>query len=76
MRIAGMMRLAEIDQQKVGKENVEFSIKDLADKVDKLYFLQIGNVPKSVKDFIKNIGKPFLITQSFKDYNKKRDFIF
>jgi len=74
MRIAGMMRLAEIDQQKVGKENVEFSIKDLADKVDKLYFLQIGNVPESVKDFIKNIGKPFLITQSFKDYNTGWDF--
>lgn len=68
MRIAGMMRLAEVDQLKVGKDNVELSIKDLASKVDKLYFLEIGDVPDSVKEFIKSLEKPYLITKAVKDY--------
>ena len=44
MNVAGMMRLSEIDESKVGKDLMKYSIKWLSDKVDALYFLQIGNI--------------------------------
>jgi hypothetical protein len=37
MNVAGMMRLSEIDESKVGKDLMKYSIKWLSDKVDALY---------------------------------------
>jgi hypothetical protein len=69
MRLAGMMRLAEIDQQKVGKELMKLSIGDLANKVSKLYFLQIGNIDQDILDFINLLPTPSKITPATTEYD-------
>jgi len=69
MRIAGMMRLAEIDQTKLGKDLMKFSISELADKVSHLYFLQIGNIDQDVIEHINSLGKEVKIAPAPADYS-------
>ena len=52
MKVAGMMRLAEIDQTKVSKRLMKLAIQSLADTVSHLYFLQIGEIDNDIIDFI------------------------
>lgn len=68
MKVAGMMRLAEIDQEKVGKELMKVSILRLSDKVSHLYFLKIGNIDNDLLEFIEKLNKPYKITDSENDY--------
>jgi hypothetical protein len=68
MRVAGMMRLAEIDQSKLGKDLMKYSISLLSEKVSKLYFLQIGNVDYDIVNYIDSLGVPYTIKKSEKDY--------
>jgi hypothetical protein len=68
MRVAGMMRLAEIDETKVGKDLMKYSIKWLSDKVDALYFLQIGKISGDVLDFIYNLDNQIVISETQIDY--------
>lgn len=68
MRVAGMMRLAEIDESKVGKDLMKYSIKWLSDKVDALYFLQIGKISGDVLDFIYNLDNQIVISETQIDY--------
>ena len=68
MKVAGMMRLAEIDQEKVGKDLMKLSITRLADKVSYLYFLKIGNIDDDIIEYIQNLNKPYKITDSENDY--------
>jgi hypothetical protein len=68
MKVAGMMRLAEIDQEKVGKELMKVSILRLSDKVSHLYFLKIGNIDNDLLEFIEKLNKPYKITDSKNDY--------
>lgn len=68
MRIAGMMRLAEIDQSKLGKELMKFSIHWLSQKVSKLYFLQIGEIDDDIFQYIDSLDVPYKIEKSDKDY--------
>lgn len=68
MRVAGMMRLAEIDETKVGKDLMKYSIKWLSDKVDALYFLQIGKISGDVLDFIYNLDNQIVISETQTDY--------
>jgi len=68
MTVAGMMRLAEIDQSKLGKDLMKYSISLLSAKVSKLYFLQIGNIDDDVLEYIASIGIPYKIQKSKTDY--------
>ena len=68
MKVAGMVRLAEIDQKKLGKDLMKLSISKLADMVSHLYFLEIGNVDSDVIDFINSLGKEIKITKAINDY--------
>jgi hypothetical protein len=68
MKVAGMMRLSEIDESKVGKDLMKYSIKWLSDKVDALYFLQIGNISKDVLEFIYNLDNQIVISETQTDY--------
>ena len=68
LRIAGMMRLAEIDQHKLGKDLMRMSISMLAEKVSHLYFLQIGNIDEDVMSHINSLEIPVKITPSGVDY--------
>ena len=68
MKVAGMMRLAEIDQEKVGKELMKLSILRLSDKVSFLYFLKIGNIDNDILEYIESLNKPYKITDSENDY--------
>jgi hypothetical protein len=68
MKVAGMMRLAEIDESKVGKDLMKYSIKWLSDKVDALYFLQIGKISGDVLDFIYNLDNQIVISETQTDY--------
>jgi len=68
MKVAGMMRLAEIDQEKVGKELMKVSILRLSHKVSHLYFLKIGNIDNDLLEFIEKLNKPYKITDSKNDY--------
>lgn len=63
-----MMRLAEIDETKVGKDLMKYSIKWLSDKVDALYFLQIGKISGDVLDFIYNLDNQIVISETQIDY--------
>ena len=69
MRVAGMMRLAEIDQSKLGKDLMKYSISLLSEKVSKLYFLQIGNVDYDIVNYIDSLGVPYTIKKSEEDYS-------
>jgi len=68
MEVAGMMRLAEIDQEKVGKELMKLSILRLSKKVSHLYFLKIGNIDNDLLEYIESLNKPYKITNSENDY--------
>jgi hypothetical protein len=68
IRVAGMMRLAEVDQLKLGKELMKLSISLLAEKVSAIYFLQIGEVDSDVIDHIISLKIPSKITRSTEDY--------
>jgi hypothetical protein len=68
MKVAGMMRLAEIDQTKVGKELMKLSISDLSNKVSNLYFLKIGNIDKDIIDFIYALPNKIKITEQPNEY--------
>jgi len=68
MNVAGMMRLSEIDESKVGKDLMKYSIKWLSDKVDALYFLQIGNISEDVLQFIYNLDNQIVISETQIDY--------
>jgi len=74
MKVAGMMRLAEIDQSKVTKYMMKLSIKSLSDKVSCIYFLQIGKIDADIIDFILELGKPIKITKQNKDYESGWNF--
>jgi len=67
--VVGMVRLSEIDQIKLGKELMKLSIKDISNKVSKLYFLQIGNIDNDILEFIKNLAIPYKITISKENYS-------
>ena len=69
MKVAGMVRLAEIDQKKLGKDLMKLSISKLADMVSHLYFLEIGNVDEDIIDFINSLGKDIKITKATNDYS-------
>ena len=62
------MRLAEIDQQKVGKELMKMSIEDLSNKCHKLYFLKIGQIDNDMIDFIDHLSIPVKYIESKRDY--------
>lgn len=68
MKVAGMVRLAEIDQTKLGKDLMKLSISKLADMTSHLYFLEIGNVDIDIIDFINSLGKQVKITKATNDY--------
>ena len=74
MKVAGMMRLSEIDESKVGKDLMKYSIKWLSDKVDALYFLQIGKISGDVLDFIYNLDNQILIYETQTDYQTGWNF--
>jgi hypothetical protein len=74
MKIAGMMRLAEIDQLKLGKELMKFSINWLSEKVSKLYFLQIGEIDEHVIQYIDSLNVPYKIHKT--DVNYKSGWMF
>ena len=63
-----MMRLAEIDQEKVGKELMKMSIEDLSKKCNKLYFLKIGQIDNDIIDFINHLTIPVKYIESPRDY--------
>jgi hypothetical protein len=69
MRIAGMMRLAEIDQTKVGKDLMMYSIEWMASKCDSIYFLKIGKIDTDVMDFIQQLPQQVHITNQSVDYS-------
>ena len=68
MKIAGMMRLAEIDQTKLGKDLMKLSISRLSEKVSHLYFLQIGEIDEDIISHINSLGRQVKITRSTEDY--------
>jgi hypothetical protein len=68
MRIAGMMRLAEIDQTKVGKDLMKYSIEWMANKCDSIYFLKIGNIDDDIMNFIQKLPQKVYITNQSIDY--------
>lgn len=70
MNIAGMMRLSEIDQTKLGKEIMMFSIKEMSLYCNHMYFLNIGNVDSDIIQFIKSLNKPYDIFYSKVDYGQ------
>lgn len=74
MKVAGMMRLAEIDQLKVGKRLMKLAIQSLADTVSHIYFLQIGEIDTDIIDFIHSLGKKIKITKQTTDYNSGWQF--
>ena len=67
-KVCGMMRLAEIDQYKLGKDLMKLSISNLATKVSKLYFLQIGKIDEDIFHFLDSLNIPYKITKSVVDY--------
>jgi hypothetical protein len=69
MRIAGMMRLAEIDQTKVGKDLMMYSIEWMASKCDVIYFLKIGKIDTDVMDFIQQLPQEVHFTNQSVDYS-------
>ena len=74
MKVAGMMRLAEIDQTKVSKRLMKLAIQSLADTVSHLYFLQIGEIDTDIIDFINSLGKKVKITKQTTDYGSGWQF--
>jgi hypothetical protein len=68
IKVAGMMRLAEIDQRKLGKDLMKMSISMLAEKVSHIYFLQIGDIDEDVITHINSLGVPVKITPASVDY--------
>ena len=74
MKVAGMMRLAEIDESKVGKDLMKYSIQWLSDKVSALYFLQIGNISEEILDFIYDLDNQILIYKTEIDYQSGWNF--
>lgn len=69
MKVAGMMRLAEIDQTKVGKDLMKLSISDLSKNVSHLYFLKIGNIDADLLDWIYALPNKIKITEQTTDYS-------
>jgi hypothetical protein len=69
LKVAGMMRLAEVDQTKVGKRLMKLSIQSLADKVSQIYFLQIGLIDNDIIEFINNLPIKIKITNQTTNYN-------
>ena len=68
MKIAGMMRLAEIDESKLGLDLMKLTISEMAKVSTKIYFLEIGNCCQEIKDYIAGLGKPYVIYKSTVDY--------
>ena len=68
MRIAGMMRLSEIDQRKLGNDIMKFAIKEMSAYTEHLYFLKIGTIDEDIISFIESLDKPFKITNQTADY--------
>lgn len=68
MNVVGMMRLAEIDQSKLGKELMKYSFQWLSEKVSKIYFLQIGHIDDDILQFIYRLKVPIEIKVSETDY--------
>jgi hypothetical protein len=68
MTVAGMMRLAEIDESKLGLELMKLSISKMAEVSAKLYFLQIGNSCQQILDHIDGLDKPYLIRPASQDF--------
>jgi hypothetical protein len=69
MIISGMMRLSEIDQQKVGKDNMKLCIKEMTKFCNYTYYLKIGNIDIDVLDYIEYLGIPFKFTEAPRDYS-------
>ena len=69
MIISGMMRLSEIDQQKVGKDNMKLCIKEMTKFCNYTYYLKIGNIDIDILDYIESLGIPFKFTEAPRDYS-------
>lgn len=69
MKVAGMMRLSEIDEQKVGQYFIKLSIKSLSEFVSHLYFLKIGSISDDIINYIYSLNLPVKIVNAENDYN-------
>lgn len=68
MKVGGMMRLAQIDEAKLGFDLIHLSITEMAKWCKCIYFLQIGNISQITFDFISNLECDVVITKSETDY--------
>jgi hypothetical protein len=75
MRVAGMMRLAEIDETKLGFDLIHFAIKEMCKYCESVYFLQMGNISQITLDFISTLGIDFTIFQTDVDYRSGWGFL-
>jgi hypothetical protein len=70
MKVAGMMRLSEIDQTKVGKDLMKLSISNLSEYVSHLYFLKIGNIDDDIIKHIHSLNKNIKIINQPRQYDE------
>ena len=52
MKIAGMQRLSQVDEHKIGLDLIKYSINHIAQFCSHLYFLQIGDITQAFFDDI------------------------
>jgi hypothetical protein len=75
MRLGAMMRLASIDEVKVGLDLIYLSIKENAKLCSHLYFLIMDdNVDKSTFDLIDSLGKEVKYQKASEDYGTGWNF--
>lgn len=74
MKVAGMIRLSEIDEVKVGKYYMKLSILSLSDMVSHLYFLKIGEISQEMMDFVNDLNIPIKIISTNINYGTGWNF--
>jgi hypothetical protein len=74
MKIAGMQRLSQVDEHKIGLDLIKYSINHISQFCSHLYFLQIGDINEETLSHIESLGKPYKIVRTQVDYGRGWNF--